>query len=95
MIAAVPIAYLLCRRPTLLPLPCRDGDLLGLWPRHPAHTHVRLDGEGRCLGRGWLPTDDLFTLARHLVLDGTLTPLTRGCAAQLYRPGRVSWVGAA
>ncbi|MCU0649653.1 MAG: hypothetical protein MUF00_16805 [Gemmatimonadaceae bacterium] len=89
--ALAPGAYLLCCRPTLLPIACRDGDLVGLWPRHPAHSYVRLDADGHYLGHACLPTDDLFALARHLVLDGTLRPLTAECAAVLHRGSRVAW----
>lgn len=91
LLALAPVAYLLCCRPTLPPLPCRDGDLVGLWPRHPARTCIRLDAVGHLLGYEWLPTDDLFSIARHLVLGGTMRQLTADCAALITRPGKVSW----
>jgi hypothetical protein len=91
LLPPAPIAYLRCTRPTLLPLPCRTWEIVGLWPRHPSHAFVRLDQCFRLQAWGWLPVDDLFALARHLVHDGTLAPLTARCNAQLYRPARARW----
>ena len=91
LLPPAPIAFLRCTRPTLLPLPCRAEEIIGLWPRHPSHAIVRLDPLLTLRAWGWFPVDDLFVLVRHLVLDGTLAPLTNRCRRELHRPYRRSW----
>jgi hypothetical protein len=80
-----PLAVLLVLRPILAPLPAASGESIVCWPGHPTCALVAVKKNGQVRAHCGLEDGKLYGAILNLLLDESVTPLTRADADALLR----------